>query len=282
MQIQLIIPRPLLSGVSLSLTAVVILSGCVGQPRVKAFPAPPSEEIRANLGTIGIVSGTVQTNATIQKPRTRGSGAATGAAEGALWGLQAGAQAGRGGGDFGGVAAIVVWAVTVPVGTVVGAVMGANDGMPAKQRSQTEEQLRLVILNMSLQEKITRLILREAQKQTQHPVVLVPSEQQDVSANIDTLLEVTVWNVGLCGPASSKAPMSAFMQVQVCLVRARDNAELYNHTWLQKAGARPFINWADRQADALREECARISARIAESIVEELFLVYDPKQSGAK
>jgi hypothetical protein len=163
--------------------------------------------------------------------------------------------------------------------------------MPAKQRSQTEEQLRRAILDMNLQDKIAHEILREAQKQTEHDVVLIPTEPQIVPnevgsyssiTNVDTLLEVTVWNVGLCGPSSSKEPMAAFIQVQARLIRAHDDRELYRHTWLQKAGARPFVNWAERQGSALREECARISSRMAESIVEELFLLYDPKQSGAK
>lgn len=264
------------------------LSGCATHPRVPRFPAPPSEDIRAKLGTVAIVSSGIQTNAIIQKPRTRAGGAAAGAAEGALWGLQAGAEAGRGGGDFGGFAAVVVWAVTVPVGTVVGAIMGADEGMDAKERRQTEEALRLAILNMNLQERITDDILKAVQKQTQLPILVLPKQQPPRNpaegyapmTNANTFLETTVWNVGLCGPASSKEPMAAFMQARVRLVRASDNAELYSHTWLHKSGSRPFKNWADGQARALREECIQISSRMAESIVEELFMVYDPQQSG--
>jgi len=89
---------------------------------------------------------------------------------------------------------------------------------------------------------------------------------------------VTVLNAGLSGVRDSSAPLAAFLQVRVRLVRARNGEELYSHTWVPRSGSLTFEKWADDNARPLREELPKMIRPLAESIVEELFLVYEPKQ----
>ena len=96
---------------------------------------------------------------------------------------------------------------------------------------------------------------------------------------IDTILEVTVLNAGLSGGRSSSSPLAVFLQVRVRLVRARDGVELYEHTWVPHSGSLTFKQWAADNAQPLRQVLTKMIPALAESIVEELFLVYDPKPS---
>jgi hypothetical protein len=73
-----------------------------------------------------------------------------------------------------------------------------------------------------------------------------------------------------------------FLRVHVRLLSCPDGARLYEHTWTQTSGARPFKNWAEADAHAFRQELSAASRAVAESIVEEIFLAYRPEQSKAK
>jgi hypothetical protein len=181
--------------------------------------------------------------------------------------------------------------VTVPIGTLVGAAVGNREGMPVRERQRAEEKLQKAVLETDVQQMLKEEVARLIHEKT--PVSIVgpdartagpPAESTIVAAPtnvvIDTTLEVTVVNAGLCGSRDRSSPLSAFLEARVRLVRARDGVELYAHTWVPRAGVATFDNWAADDAYAMRQELRRMVPSLAESVVEEVFLVYDPKQSG--
>jgi hypothetical protein len=268
-------------------------AGCASGPHAQALPPPPSEDVRAHLGTIGFVRAENLTNCFLRKPMTSGATTALGAGKGALWGLGAGAEAGRGGRELGAVAALLVWSVAIPVGTLVGAAAGNKEGLPAQERRQAEEQLHRAVLEADVQRLLNDEVLRSIGARTREAVVpLDPrtgayrseSSAGSSAANgaIDTIMEVTVLNAGLAGGRDRSSLLMAFLQVRVRLLRANDGAELYAHTWLARGGSATFEDWAAYQARAMRQELPRVIPPLAQSVVEELFLVYDPKQSGKR
>lgn len=266
------------------LLAIVLLlgTGCANNPHAKAFPPPPSEEIRAHLGTIGLLGAGDLTNSLLQKPLSTGAATAAGAGMGALWGLVAGAEVGRAGGGPGVVAMVLVWSVAVPVGTLVGAAIGNMEGMPVRKRQEAENRLHLAVIETDVQHRLQDQVLQLVHQRTQETVVPLDDHgltgSADTNQVVDTILEVTVLNAGLSGVRDSSAPLAAFLQVRVRLVRARNGEELYSHTWVPRSGSLTFEKWADDNARPLREELPKMIRPLAESIVEELFVVYEPKQ----
>jgi len=207
-----------------------------------------------------------------------------------LWGLGAGAQAGRGGGELGAAVAILVWSVTVPVGTLVGAATGNMEGMPVREREQAEEQLHKAVLETDVERLVNDEVLRLIHQKTQESVVPLETHgvarpsgsitgSADTNQIIDTILEVTVLNAGLSGGRARSSPLAVFLQVHVRLVRACDGAELYQHTWVPHSGSLTFKEWSADNAQPLHQELSKMISPLAESVVEELFLVYDSKHS---
>ena len=163
--------------------ACVLGTGCAtSEPRSGRLPPPPSEEVRRNLGTVGIASGGMLTNVILQKPMTRGASAGSGAAAGAMWGLGAGLEAGQGGGDFGAAAALLVWAFTIPLGAAFGAAVGDSQGLPARQLKEADQQLRTAILEMHLEDMVREQLLQAIQAKTRHPVVAIGPPSASVAA----------------------------------------------------------------------------------------------------
>ena len=269
-----------------------LLAACLilATPGCETVPRPPSEAVRAKLGTIGLVYGGALTDVRLRKPMGKGEGTASGAAGGFLWGLDAGAQAGKGGGQFGAAMAVVVWAITVPIGTVVGAADGNLQGLSTREMAeakQTIEQLRPAVLGMELPAMLNREVIRAITNSTRHPVVLVSyadlacggeqlSYQPLTNSQINTALEATIITAGLAGPRSRNAPLSAFLEIRVRLVRVQDDSELYVRRWFHHGGSRTLAEWGTSQGRALSGELANAVPNLAGEIVEELFLRYRP------
>ena len=142
-------------------------TGCATseQIRHKPLPLPPSEEVRANLGTIGLVITRISTNKPIASPPSGGEAVGGGAGFGALEGFISGLQAGP--------LAIFVWPIVVPVGAVVGGIEGAGRAVPRAEVRQAEEQMRTTMHQMNLQEGVQRKSARAAREKTSHPMLLV-------------------------------------------------------------------------------------------------------------
>ena len=258
-------------------------SGCVTSGnRAELPPLPPSEEIRAQVGTIGVVAAGALTNLALHMTPGLGMGASTGAGAGvgSLYGFALGAS----------VPPAVI--ITVPLGTIVGAIAGAVDGNAEGKSAQLakaqQEQLRKITPLTNLQETVSRELFRVVQRKTHHRVVFIPESQHariggeadhpsQATNAVDTLIVVNIVDAGLIAHLDKDSlPLVAFMAVAIRLIRVSDGTELYSRTWFYRGGAGEFADWTQRDDLALRQELAGLAPQLAESVAEELFLVYEP------
>jgi len=259
----------------------------------------PSEEIRAKLGTIGVASAqfTPQVN---QDTPPRGS--AAGAARGALGGLEVG------GGGWPGVLAL-------PVLVPLFAILGAATAPSAEEVEKAEVALKSAFADLKIQDALRDRVFDLARTGTDAPVVLLrgrgpttlddkPEYRSEASEGINTVLEVRVLTIVLCGRPCG--PILNFgnptLQLQVTagarLVRTLDGAELFSRPFFQRGRtnkltgwlvrtldgpaelfSRPFFHhggtdklagWAEKDAERLREALTLAAAELAKEIVETL------------
>ncbi len=105
------VARNRLRSLCLSGTLLIALAGCAVRPR--PLPPPPSEQTRATLGIVGVVSGGVSPKTELEPPtRGKDSGAGKGAAAGAVGSLLGGAQTGHPLGFAVGIALAPVFALS--------------------------------------------------------------------------------------------------------------------------------------------------------------------------
>jgi hypothetical protein len=261
--------------------------GCA--PRYNLLPLPPSEKIRAELGTIGVVSARFIPSSEFQMPA---KGAASGFRRGAakVFGKKGGGASGAG---FGGAAvhpllaiAFVIAAVTV--GAVVGGIEGAATAESVTSVEEAEAALKKAMDVLKIQEGMRDHLLQVAQEQTDYHFVHIdeqgatsPEEEISYSSlarekNIDTILEISVLFFNLTGEKDVNPPLALVMNVRTRLIRSADDTMLYDSTLEFMSGTRTFTEWAANDAQQFIEELDRAYQSLAEKIVDELFLLYIP------
>ena len=263
-----------LTVILISFALLVTQFGCATIP----VPPPPlSEETRATLGTIGIVSARFIPEVKLQKPRGKMSGFAAGAGEGAL--------AVGGGGHCQGFGCVFALAL-IPVGALVGGISGAVKGVSAEEKKKAEDALEAALKQLKIQEALRNRILDIGRAKTTHNIILVEeggpvSSDEKVSyvwaksKGIDTILEVNVMKFGLNGPSEANPPLEFFMSIQIRLVKVTDGSVLYANKFHYVSFPHKFIDWAQDNARLFSEECDRAYQSLAEKTVEELFMLYD-------
>jgi hypothetical protein len=268
-----------------SLLLLIGQLGCASGSRL--LPPPPSAQVRATLGTIGVVSARLVPEATVESPTSgKGSGAAKGAAAG-FFGTAAGlGQSGLWYLAIFPPAALVLGGVVL-TGGVVGGVYGAVAAEDAAKVQEAETALKGVLAAERVQEAMGDRVFRVAREQTRHRFVVLErpsppaldegaSYRSLASEGIDTILEINAPIVGLGGESGINPPLAVVMTVRTRLVRVGDVAPIYEATFEYKASARTFTEWAVNNAQPFRVGLDHAYQSLAEKIVEELFLLYLP------
>lgn len=246
----------------------------------------PAEDIRKDLGTIGVVAGRLTPKVKFQKIELeKGAGAA------------AGRTAGRGLGKMwvGCMQASAVTAETVfipffviigctyatPFVAVFGALHGGSDSDAAKAnraakaaRKPEVKALRAVIkpaLAALASEKPLQARLLEGVSARTQGTVIDATETDRVrrkelaSKGIDTMLEVGV-------PRLDVSPENAFiLTAQVRLIRVTDNEELYANTYVSEIAPRSVSEWTADDGNVLRSALVTGYEELADKIVGGLF-----------
>jgi len=247
------------------------------------LPQPPSEELRAHLGTIGVVSVQFVPEVKMLTP-AKGwlSGAARGAAktEGQLMEVTAD------GAELGAICCLVL----TPFALCGGALGGAVKAPPAAEIKETQEELNKdVPASLEIQEKMRAQFLQVAREETHYALVLLedrgpvasdekPSYKSLVGYGIDTVLEIGVLNFGLKGDYTEINPiLTFFMTLRTRLIRIKDGEVVYAAMLrYESAISHPFDVWAANDAQLFKEEFSPCYASLAVKIVEEVFLLYLP------
>jgi hypothetical protein len=261
------------SAVALATAAIVVThAGCAtpGEPRRQRLPAPPSEVLRAQLGTVQLATGLPPPSLVFTGPaRGPGEGAARGAGLGAGGTIVAGAEVGGWG--------LVAGLLLAPVAALVGAIVGAAGAEPA-----TTVERQATAVAAALEELRVPQILNDcvADRLRESP----PAGRPGSADGASTILEVTVEQVGLRGPPRITPPLTFILTERTRLIRASDGTELYGH-WLTYQGrSRPLEAWLAEDGALLREEVGRACRQLAERIVDEVFFLYLPggERSGRR
>ncbi len=259
--------RPL-SSLVLGLTAA-LLAGCATAPY-----RPPSEEIRGQIGIVGVVSPRVAPEASVEGPTAgKGTGAAKGAGLGAAYMIGGGLQSGQPLGLALGIA-------LTPVGALVGGIYGAVAAEPASAVEEAERALTKAVTELKTQEAMRDLVREVARGETGYQFVSLAEHDPPATEDIGTILEVSVAALGLAGPVGVNPPLAVVVEGCARLIRNEDGAQLYAlppegaHPLVFVSPSRKFLEWAAEDARLFRKEMDRAYRTLAEKIVEELFLVH--------
>ena len=252
--------------------AVLLVTVCGGPwgCAVKGHLSPSalSDEVRAQLNTVGVSTAPLPPEAGLDAPR---SGKAWGALKGAGSGLAVGAVPGlaiasgvsgcRGGGPAALacgtilVAGLGVAAAGGTVGALVGSVYGAVTAESASKVRAAQIELENALRDVDVQATLRDHVLQTSRERSS--VRLVALEE-----GVDTVLEVRVAAVRFVGQGGINPPLSVIMTAPVRLLRAADGAELYAATFEYRSpGAYKISDWASRIAWRF----ARPSPRVREA-----------------
>jgi hypothetical protein len=160
-----------------------------------------------------------------------------------------------------------------PVGAVVGAVAGAITAGPAEKVKEKEAAITRTLTELKIQEYVRGCVVSALREQSADTAVTA-SEGERAS----TMLEVTVGKFGLEDHwYLGVNPLLRFVMTErTRVIRASDGTELYTH-WLNWRGQfRPLDDWVAQEATLLKEEAGRACRSLAESLVDEVFLLYLP------
>ena len=242
--------------------ALLGLAGCASQQ------PPPTEAVRARLGTVAVqaVQAIPKTNLVV--PATRGQGAATGAWKGMWYFGFAALASGKDGGPY----AVPIAVAMMPVGALTGAVAGGMLGTPKKDSAAAEMTLREAFGESDFQETVRREVDAAIRKNTSHPVARAGKTGPGNLPRADSLLEVNVLEANLEGSREKDARLALTLKVRVRLVSLPDGTELYQDTWSQRCGFLTFIEWGEPGAKAFERELVGASRAMADDIVNHVFL----------
>ena len=266
------------------LSIVLLLSqwGCAHMPK------PPSEEMRAQFGTIGIVA--ARSNPKIQfypefaKGRLSGAGIgfSAGLGSGILYGALVGAAASAPSGGF--VAPYVV-AGSAAIGGVVcgvyGGIKGAVYAVPKGESRRIETTVKNAFDGIGIQKTVAGSVFKNSLELPDYTYVLLEqddfiiSTQYDFSLlrekGINTILELNVKSGGFKEGRGKNPLIALFMKVHTRLIRTTDGGEIYSREFEYKSPVRSSADWLDTDGRLLQEEIDNCFKELPSQIVEELF-----------
>jgi hypothetical protein len=250
--------------------AAALLSGCASGPRFQ-LPPPPTEQLRSQMRSVKAIDGTADPTIVFAGPAEGAlAGAGRGARAGFLDTLAFGATAGSAGGyaALGGLAIMAL----APVGGLVGAGIGAGRAEPAARVREKAAMVREALVEWNVRERFRDCVAAALREQAPH-VVLTASETEPA----ETILEITVEAAGLLGNTFLvNPPLSFVMTERTRIIRAADGRELYAHALTWRSRLRSLDDWTAQNGAPVQQEGERACRDVAESLVDEVFLLYLP------
>jgi len=266
----------------LSIVQFLGLSGCAH------IPKPPSEEMRAQFGKIGVVSAPsnpkIQFHPEFAKGRLSGTsiGFSAGFGAGVLYGGLYGAAVSAPSGGL--VAPYVVVggaAIGGVIGGVYGGIKGAGNAVPKEEARAIEATAKNAFNGKGIQKIIAAGVFKNSSELPDSTFVLLDqgnfiiSPPYDFSflneGGIDTVLELTVKSGGFKEGRGKNPLIALFMKVHARLIRTTDGKEVYSREFEYKSSKHSVAEWCDMDARLLRDEIDHCFKELPEQIVEELF-----------
>jgi hypothetical protein len=234
---------------------------------------PPSQDLRQKLGVIGVAAAAPGDVADTEVDEVIGS---------TLEGVSP-SIVGGGTEELAAVALIAVLIAPVAAGA---ALLAKGD---PDATAETAQKLEDRISNV-LRDEATHLSLRDelfaaiGNKTTQTTVLLpailsVPvaghlDDRCTPPKDVDTVLEVSLTRIGLAGRDDLRSQKVMFVEGRVRLVRCPDSQEIYARSFLHVAGRHLIREWGENDARLFNRALNDSYAALAETITEELFLLW--------
>jgi hypothetical protein len=252
------------------------------------MPKPPSEEMRAQFGTIGIVSASsnpkIQFHPEFAKGRLSGAGIgfSAGLGGGILYGGLVGAAASTptggllipflagGGAAIGGV-----------IGGAYGGIKGAVNAVPKGESRRIEATVKNAFDEIGIQKTVATSVFKNSLELPDYTFILLGQDDSIISPQYDfsflrekginTILELNVMGGGFKEGKGKNPLIALFMKVHTRLIRTTDGREIYSREFEYKSSIHNSAYWLDTDATLLRDEIGNCFKEVPRQIVEELF-----------
>ncbi len=185
-------------------------------------------------------------------------------AKGGAEGAKRGAGLFFGGGGASGPAAPVV-AILMIFGAAGGAIVGALKAEDAARVEEAEVTLRAALSGLKPAEAVRDRLVEVAHKETLHSLVALSGPLD--TEGFDTVVELTVFKYHLRGDGSINPPFRLILSVRARAVRVADGRLLHEETFESESEKRKFVEWAENDAQPLREALDNVALKLANDIV---------------
>jgi hypothetical protein len=260
--------------VTLHLLLGSILAGCAD------MPAPPAEQMREEWGNLVVAPARFAPQSNI---RSFAVGKGEGAAKGAAVGSAAGAVSTLALATTGAMEAIVapyLAVIMVPTMAASGAIAGSQAAITEQDAAAMETHIQQNLANLEVPGTLAQAIITTAKQDTGQQLPILPEvgpntpeAKSDYRAlaqqGADTVLEVITTEVGFHGGKQLRFYLVATIHV----VRVKDGKHLYQREFVYQSDDYEAPRWAENQAALLQAELQRSYANLAESVVENVFLL---------
>lgn len=226
----------------LSLALAAMLAGGAGG----CATATKSERSNARAQRIGIVLNMSAPPGFNIPAKGAGAGAARGVAEGAR-GLSG--------------QAVIFLPLVVPIAAIVGALLAED----AARVEEAEVTLRAALSGLKPAEAVRDRLVEVAHKETLHSLVALSGPLD--TEGFDTVVELTVFKYHLRGDGSINPPFRLILSVRARAVRVADGRLLHEETFESESEKRKFVEWAENDAQPLREALDNVALKLANDIV---------------
>ena len=282
-----------LVAVALALVGCAHAASTPPAPPAPAARAPIPEDVRARLGTIGVLSAGYGPRLDIETPeRFSTVGAAAGLAKGFGLGLLGAAGCVL---TLGRLAEACGLALGTPVWMVMGAKEGAKTKEPPPEVARHVPPLLNAVVNARVQDALRDRIVDVARAQDRHSLFRLvepgpPSSSDGIDYGrwmgdgIDTILNLSVSNVILkqiedpssqaqaaAGMGRSDPSLAMVMRVEARLIRSTDGTELDLRVFEYRRAGHPMAAWAADDAKRFGDALEEASQALAGDILQALY-----------
>jgi len=264
---------------------LLLALGCATSP-----PPPLKQDVRASLGTIGLISIGPELMADVSGPIGTGKEAGRGALKGGAIGGLSGAGAGALAGLATGPCAPVLVPVFAGIGAAGGLVIGAGTGaivrgvraVPTETAESLGTVLRDGLASRDLPKDLRQRVLNRASMTPRQTVDLGaldpdPSAPHDYTAfaenGVQSVLEITVTEIVFDGQGGRDPTFALQMKAQVRLIRVADNEVLWTRDEMISRGADVHVSsWTDPELGYLATQIDEVLERASGQIAEAVFI----------
>jgi hypothetical protein len=282
--------REPLTVISDTINILIFIALLLGPWGCAHVPKRPSEEMRAQFGTIGIVSASsnpkIQFHPEFAKGRLSGAGkgAGIGTGAGALYGLSLVTRGGSCSGQ--GCAVVVIIAATSAaiggvVGGVAGGITGAVNAVPKEESRRIEAIVKNAFDGIGIQNTVAASVFKNSLELPDYTFILLQQDDFIISPQYDfkllrekginTILELNVKGGGFKEGKGKNPLIALFMKVNTRLIRTTDGREIYSREFEYKSSIHNSAYWLETDAPLLRDEIDNCFEELPRQIVGELF-----------